>query len=521
MVRLLSVLLVIPLLASCTSILEGTAKPGVTFEKPGPAGTVPPGLEKYYGQQLAWQDCAPFATTGTSRQAYGSKRDVECTRLQVPLDYAKPEGDTITIGVLRYRATGQKIGSLLTNPGGPGASGMASAAGMVGDYRKTELAKRFDLIGFDPRGIGASEPAVRCLSNAERDAERLDLDTDTSAAGIAQTEQENRTYAEKCAAGTKFGAAMLANMGTRDVVKDMDVLRSALGDAKLSYVGYSYGTRIGTEYAETFPQNVRALVLDGAVDPTQDQLQSLVAQGAGFQKAFDEFVKWCRTEDNCPLAGDANTSFRQLTTPLIQKPVDVGSRKLSYNDAVTATIQALYSEQLWPLLLQGLNELKNGKGTMLLRLADAYFDRDDQGSYSTITDAFSAVHCVDDQRLTDKNALLETARQYKAAAPFLDDGNPPGAALDSCAFWPAPVTARTGPPTADGIPPLLVISTTGDPATPYEAGVNLAKALNSRLLTYEGVQHTVFLQGQSCVDAAGVKYLVDLTLPADGTRCAS
>jgi hypothetical protein len=155
-----------------------------------------------------------------------------------------------------------------------------------------------------------------------------------------------------------------------------------------------------------------------------------------------------------------------------------------------------------------------------MTLADAYLDRDDQGNYSTITDAFNAVHCVDDQRLTDKNALLDTAKKYKEAAPFLDDGNPPGATLDSCAFWPAPVTARTGPPKADGIPPLLVISTTGDPATPYEAGVNLAKALNSRLLTYEGVQHTVFLQGVGCVDNAGVKYLIDQTLPADGTRCA-
>lgn len=519
-------LLVIPLLASCTSILEGTAKPGVSFEKPGPAGTVPAGLEKFYGQQLAWQDCAPFATTGSSRQAYGSKRDVECTRLQVPLDYSKPDGDTITIGVLRYRATGQKIGSLLINPGGPGGSGMASAAGMVADYRKTELGKRFDLIGFDPRGIGASEPEVKCLTGPERDAERLDLDVDTSAEGIAQTEQENKAYAEKCAAGTKFGAAMLANMGTRDVVKDMDVLRSALGDAKLTYVGYSYGTRIGTEYAETFPQNVRALILDGAVDPTQDQLASLVAQAAGFQKAFDEFVKWCREKRDCPLvskdgsSSDANASFRQLTTPLIQKPVDVGNRKLSYNDAITAAIQAMYSQQLWPVLLDGLNELKKGRGTTLLRLADAYFDRDDQGNYSTITDAFNAVHCVDDPRLTDKNALLETAKKYKEAAPFLDDGNPPGAPLDACAFWPAPVTGRTDPPKADGIPPLLIISTTKDPATPYEAGVNLAKALNSRLLTFEGVQHTVFLQGEKCVDDIGVKYLIDQTLPADGTRCA-
>ncbi|WP_086661089.1 alpha/beta hydrolase [Lentzea kentuckyensis] len=520
MVRLLSVLLVIPLVASCTSIIEGAAKPGVSLEKAGPAGTVPAGLEKFYGQQLGWQDCAPFATTGSSRAAYGSKRDVECTRLQVPLDYSKPDGDTITIGVLRYKATGQRIGSLLINPGGPGASGMAAAAGMVSDYRKTELGKRFDLVGFDPRGIGASDPAVKCLTGPERDADRLDLDIDTSPAGLAQTEQENKAYAEKCAAGTKFGASMLANLGTRDVVKDMDVLRSALGDAKLSYVGYSYGTRIGTEYAETFPQNVRALILDGAVDPTQDQLASLVAQAAGFQKAFDEFVKWCREKGDCPLGDDANASFRQLTTPLIQKPVNVGDRKLSYNDAITAAIQALYSEQLWPLLLDGLKELKNGRGRVLMTLADAYLDRDDQGNYSTITDAFNAVHCVDDQRLTDKNALLDAAKKYKEAAPFLDDGNPPGATLDACAFWPAPVTARTGPPKADGIPPLLVISTTGDPATPYDAGVNLAKALNSRLLTYEGVQHTVFLQGVACVDDAGVKYLIDQTLPADGTRCA-
>ncbi|MFS8104453.1 alpha/beta hydrolase [Lentzea alba] len=521
MVRLLSVLLVIPLLASCTTIIEGAAKPGVSLEKPGPAGTVPAGLEKFYGQQLAWQECSSFATTGSSKDAYGSKRDVECTRLQVPLDYAKPDADTITIGVLRWKATGQKIGSLLINPGGPGASGMAAAASMVGEYRKSELGGRFDLIGFDPRGIGASEPAVRCLTGPERDADRLDLDLDTSPAGIAQTEQENKAYAEKCSAGTKFGASMLANMGTRDVVKDMDVLRSALGDAKLSYVGYSYGTRIGTEYAETFPQNVRALILDGAVDPAQDQGQSTVAQARGFQRSFDEFAKWCREKGDCALGDDANASFRQLTLPLIEKPVAVGNRKLSYNDAITATIQALYSEQLWPLLQQGLEELKAGKGTMLLRLADIYLDRDEQGNYSTITDAFNAVHCVDDARVTDKNAMVEVAKQYKAAAPFLDDGNPPGAALDACAFWPVPVTGRTGVPKADGIPPLLVISTTGDPATPYEAGVNLAKQLNSRLLTFEGEQHTVFLQGVQCVDAAGVKYLIDQTLPADGTRCAS
>ncbi|GLZ36322.1 alpha/beta hydrolase [Lentzea sp. NBRC 105346] len=519
--RLFSVLLVIPVLTSCTTLVEGTAKPGVTFEKRGPAGTVPAGLEAFYGQQLAWSDCAPFVKSENSRRAYGSKRDVECARLEVPLDYSKPDGDKITLGLLRSPATGDRIGSLLVNPGGPGESGMDAAGSIVPELAKTDLGKRFDFVGFDPRGIGASEPSVQCLTGPEKDAERLDLDVDTSPNGLAQTEAENKAYADKCAAQTKFGAAMLANIGTRDVVKDMDVLRSALGDAKLTYIGYSYGTRIGTEYAETFPQNVRALILDGAVDPTQDQLASLVAQGAGFQKAFDAFVQWCRKQGDCALGDPANKSFQELTRPLLTKPIEIGDRKLSYTDAMTATLQALYSEQLWPLLSQGLNELKKGRANTLLTLADVYYQRGSDGNYSTILDAFNAVHCVDDQRITDKAAITETQRKYKEAAPFLDDGNPPGAALDACAFWPAPVTGDTKPPKADGLPPLLVISTTGDPATPYEAGVNLAKALNSRLLTYEGNQHTVFLQGNQCVDQAGVKYLVELQLPADGTRCAA
>jgi len=518
--RCLLLLLVLPVLASCTSVVTGSPTPGTVLEQRGPAGAVPAGLERFYGQQLGWEDCAEYATTGTTRAQFRNRKSIECARLEVPLDYAEPGGRTVRLGLLRQKATGERIGSLLLNPGGPGGSGMSAAASLGAQVGRTELGRRFDLVGFDPRGVGASQPQVRCLSDQERDADRLDVDVDTSPAGVAQTEAENKAFAEKCAAAS--GVEFLAHVGTRDVVRDLDVMRSALGDEKLTYLGYSYGTHIGAGYAAAFPGNVRALVLDGAVDPTQGQTESLVAQAAGFQKAFDAFAAWCARRQDCALGADpagANKAFRDLTLPLVQRPVDVGPRKLSYNDAITGAIQAMYTEELWAPLNAGLAELKNDRGEVLLTLADSYFDRDQDGKYSTITDAFTAVKCVDEPRVTDRAVLDDLARRYKAAAPFLDDGNPAVGALDSCAFWPVPPTAQEAK-AVTGLPPVLVISTTGDPATPYQAGVNLAKSLGGGLLTYEGNQHTVYLQGNECVDPATDEYLIDLELPPAGKVCS-
>ncbi|GAA3870553.1 alpha/beta hydrolase [Saccharothrix violaceirubra] len=512
--------LAVPFLASCTVVVAGAPSPGVKFEKNAPSAA-PPGLERFYSQQLGWEDCGPYATTATAQSQFKNRKSLECTRIEVPLDYAKPDGKVIKLGLLRQKASGERIGSLILNPGGPGASGMEAAASLSTSVRRTPVSEHFDLVGFDPRGVGASEPAVKCLSDTERDTDRLDNDVDTSSAGIAQTEAENKAFADKCAA--KMGADVLANLGTRDVVKDLDVMRSVLGDTKLTYLGYSYGTAIGTAYAEAFPDNVRALVLDGAVDPTQTEAESLVAQGAGFQKAFEEFAAWCARRDDCALGKDvasASKTFRELTLPLVQNPIAVGDRKLSYGDAITGAIQAMYSNDLWTPLNTGLAELRGGKGDMLLTLADAYFGRDEDGRYSSITDAFTAIKCVDEPRLTDRTVLDDIARKYKAAAPFLDDGNPAVGALDACAFWPVPPTVTPHPPSVKGLPPVLVISTTGDPATPYDAGVNLAQALGGSLLTFEGNQHTVYLQGNSCVDPIGHAYLVDLTLPDKGKRCS-
>ncbi|MDT7727370.1 MAG: hypothetical protein QOI21_3946 [Actinomycetota bacterium] len=509
-------------LGACSTNIP-VVPPTPVIESHAPVGPVPTGLDKFYAQSLTWGECAPYATSDGAKSAFRSTT-LQCARLTVPLDYAKPDADTITLGLLRSKATGQRIGSLVINPGGPGASGMEAAAGL--SSRAGVLGQRFDFVGFDPRGVGASQPQVRCFTDAERDADRLDdSEVDGSPQGVAKTEQEEKDYAAKCDQRTDLHEQMLANIGTRDVVKDLDVLRSVLGDKQLTYLGYSYGTRIGSAYAEAFPNNVRALVLDGAVDPQQDALESLIAQGQGFGKAFDEFTKWCALRQDCALGNNAAAAtqvYRDLVNRLIDFKVEVGDgRKLSYGDATIGTIQALYQQDLWDPLNTGLNELKQQRGRTLMQLADLYNERGPDGRYGTTQDVFTAVRCVDDPRVTDPATILKAQEEYVKVAPFLDDGRGVSAARDACAFWPVPNTSEPHLPKVDGIPPTLIISTTNDPATPYQAGVNLAKALKGSLLTFEGTQHTVFLQGVSCVDKAGTDYLIDGKLPAEGTRCTA
>lgn len=512
-------------LSACTGSDEQSGE-GSVSEQNGPAGQVPDGLSAYYGQSLDWEDCEPYATSSTAQQAFTAD-NLQCARLTVPLDYDKPHGETVELGLLRHRATGdsaERIGSLLVNPGGPGASGMESAASLLDPIKDTALEKRFDLVGFDPRGVGASEPVVRCLTDDERDEERADdVETDGSAKGVAEQEDNAREFAKKCAKRTKYGKRMLANLGSRDVARDMDVMRSALGDKELSYVGFSYGTKLGYTYAEEFPHSVRAMVLDGAVDPEQGPIDSEIEQGKGFGTAFKRFADWCADQDSCPLGSDpdkASERYQHLVRPLIKDSIDVNGRELSYQNATMGTIQALYSRKLWKPLLRGLRELDEGQGQTLLAMADLYYDRGPDGEYARTQDAFQAIHCVDEPTVTDKKKIEQANEDYDGAAPFLDDGRQDGAALDTCAYWPVSPTSKPHEPDVDDVPPALVISTTNDPATPHQAGVDLAKAMHGRLLSYEGTQHTVFLQGESCVDKAGIAYLTDGALPDKGKTCS-
>jgi pimeloyl-ACP methyl ester carboxylesterase len=512
------------LAAGCSSVSTGTGVPAEQVEKRGPAGAVPAGLASFYAQPLSWGGCERFAVSENDTQPF-TEDGLQCARMVVPLSYGDPKGQTISIGVMRIRAAdpARRIGSLIVNPGGPGGSGLELVANMRKTWVGTDLAKRFDLVGFDPRGVASSEPAVRCLTGRQQDGVRAsDLDDDTTPQGVAAYENQQRQYAAACAKNTGYGKEMLANVGTRDVAKDMDMLRSVLGDAKLTYLGYSYGTAIGSAYAEDFPTNVRAMVLDGAVDPNQNIVDESVAQGTGFQTAFDKFAQWCAGQQECALGrtNDPNTAFKDLVNPLLATPVPVGDgRKLTYDDATTGVIQALYSQQYWQYLNSGLNELRQGTGRTLMALADVYDGRQSDGSYSNEQDAFNAIRCVDDPPVTDPRTQLEAMRRYKQAAPFLDNGRPAVAQGDACTVWPVPPTGKPHAIQAPGLPPVLVVSTTNDPATPYQAGVNLAKALHGGLLTFEGTQHTAFLQGISCVDKYGTDYLTDLRLPPTGARC--
>lgn len=500
-------------LAAVVGVAVGcSAAAPTTQQTPSPT---PDPLQRFTSQQLAWGSCDGYSASPETANAYRDPA-LECARLTVPLDYANPDGETAEIAVLRTKATGERIGSMVVNPGGPGVSGTSLVPSLM--QSAPDLLQRFDFVGFDPRGVGKSTPAVDCLTDAEQDAYRAEVFADPSPAGVAALEAHNEEYAERCTA--RVGADVLANLGTRDVVKDLDILRAALGDEKLTFYGYSYGTSIGTQYAEAYPDTVRAMVLDGAVDPTQDTVESNVDQSAGFQLAFDAYATWCTRQPACPLGTDparTTETWQALARPLIDAPVRTGdpNRRLSFSDAITGVQQAMYVRQLWPVLSLGVSQLAAGDGSLLLTLADLYYKRSG-GAYDNSLEAFQAISCMDNTRVTDPAALAEGVER---AAPFTTTGRGPVAARDVCAFWPVGPTTEPGRPDVPGLPPVVVVSVTGDPATPYQAGVDLAADLGGRLLKVEGNQHTAGLQGNRCVDSALTAYLVDGTLPGEGTEC--
>lgn len=494
-----------------------TAEPGA----PGEGAVLPAGLEAYYSQTLEWVDC-----TELGDEEYYRTTGVDCAYLTVPLSYEEPALADIRIAVLRAASTGgDRIGSLLINPGGPGASGaefVGTYATLAGNTSNptgqavTDLLASFDLIGFDPRGVGASEPQVTCQTNEERDASRAvygPLTDDSVTLANEATAEIVQSCIDRMALGEVDGATVLSHFGTRDAARDMDVLRAALADEKLSFLGYSYGTKLGYVYAEEFPANVRAMVLDGAVAPDADPATSILGQAAGFQLAFDSFASWCADLGTCPLGNDpaqATAVYQQLSRPLLENPIALSDgRILTYADATSGVAAALYLDGLRQTLLAALLDLSQGRGEALMALADSYLDRDADGNYSNSMEAFNAIRCMDDARLTDLTEATELQQRYNEASPFQDSGRPAGGYLDICAFWPSEPTwtpHRLDIPDLDA--QLLVISTTGDPATPYQDGVDLAEQLGAGLLSYTGDRHTAFLgAGSACVDDTVLQYL--------------
>ncbi|MFV2173133.1 alpha/beta hydrolase [Actinomadura sp. LOL_016] len=445
----------------------------------------------------------------------------ECARLKVPLDYRKPDGRQAEIALLRVPARGgDPIGSLVLNPGGPGFPGTDHAALIAAAWAKSPITERFDLVGFDPRGVGASTPALDCYTDAERDR---GAKLSSIPAGLDDwTKQETRRLVQRCAERSG-GEQALAHVGTRDVARDMDVLRAALGDEKLSFAGTSYGTRLGAVYAEMFPQQVRALVLDGAFDPLAGTRERRVQQAAGMQRTFERMAASCAAQPDCPLGTDpdrATTVFQNLVRPLVDEPVRTSDgRGLTFEQAVEGVTAAMYAETMWPVAIAGIAELKAGKGDTLLKLRDGYHGRTADGAYPDSLEASMAINCLDEERHTPKQGAALNRAWFKGA-PFTDPGRPVERVRDGCEHWP--VEPTLGYPYATGIEGLadtLTVSVTGDAITPHAGGVSLAGTLGGSLLTVEGEQHGALLAGNACVDRTVAAYLIDLESPAEGARC--
>ncbi|MEO3756024.1 alpha/beta hydrolase [Streptomyces sp. B6B3] len=513
-------LLMVGMLGACASSKAEQPPAGSPDHASRQSSEEPPEeLRRFYEQDLAFEPCEPYATTEADVEVFADER-FECARLEVPLNYAEPGGETASIALLRVPASGEgePIGSLLTNPGGPGYPGMSFAAAIALLAPQSPVVERFDLIGFDPRGVGASTPALDCYTDAEREDDAMSKPFLEN-----WTEEATRQLVRQCAERSG-GEEVLAHMGTRDAARDMDVLRAVLGDDRLNYFGTSYGSRLGPVYAEMFPDNVRALVLDGAMDPYAGTAERRESQFAGLQRSFELMGASCTELPDCPLGSDPDAvteRFQDLVRPLLDEPVPAGDgRVLTFTDAIDGVVAGLYTEASWPTIIEGIRELRDGRGDTLTGLHDGYHERNADGGYSDSLEANLVINCLDEERYSPERET-ELRRVLLDAAPFTDPGRPLGETRNMCESWPAePTLGYPYGTDIEGLPDTLTIAVTGDPVTPYDGGTRLAEALGGSLLSVEGEQHGVALiSGNACVDDIVADYLVDLTTPPADAGC--
>jgi pimeloyl-ACP methyl ester carboxylesterase len=443
-----------------------------------------------------------------------------CADIRVPKDYASPSSGYVNVSILELPATDSKsrIGSLIVNPGGPGGSGVEFVRDEAAvDGFPATLRKHFDIVGFDPRGVNSST-AVRCIDNLDG---RAEIDpTPDDAAELKALVADARIYAAACA---KRNQALLPYLSTVSVARDLDAIRQAVGDKQLSYLGFSYGTLIGSTYAELFPEHIRAMVLDGAIDPALDLEAFRAGQAKGFEGALTSFLKDCAARTSCAFHENGRTvqAFNALMASIDAKPLHAirlnDRRLIGPGIAWYSVLAALYSKDAWPTLAASLALAKAGDGSLMLLIADPYRGRKPNGSYSNEQDAYTSNTCLDFPAPTDVATYTGWAKSFEATAPHFADLV---AYNDlSCAFWPVPAERTPGPVRATGAPPIVVVGTTGDPATPYPWAVSLAKELDSGvLITHQGEGHTAF-QSSTCVQRAVDLYLVDLTVPKKGLTC--
>ena len=464
----------------------------------------PTTLAGYYAQRLSWHPC---------------DKGFQCATLVVPFDYGRPGWRRFTLPVIRLPASdpSQRIGALVTNPGGPGGSGVQYVLGARSEFPAAVRA-RFDIVGFDPRGVGGSVPALHCLTGPQLDQYLAVNDEPADAAQMVAVVSASKQYAARCEDNS---GALLPYVGTRNAARDMDVLRAALGESKLTYLGKSYGTYLGTWYAQLFPHRVRALVLDGAVDPDTPSLAEDVTQAEGFGVAFGSFVAWCVRSGNCPVtAADAVAQVQGLVSRATATPLanELNDGQVADGAMVLGSVaSALYSTYYWPDLRTGLANALAGDGTVLVELANLLFERNPNGTYSNLADADTAISCLDRPWPRSLAAWQSAAVAAGRAAPLFGVSFVWGSL--ACAYWPVP-SYPLPRIRAAGAPPILVVGTLRDPATPYREAQALAGDLSSGvLLGWNGDGHTAYGEGSACVDTIVNDYLINLTVPRSGMVC--
>jgi len=464
-------------------------------------------LMPYYSQTLQWSACG-----GTG---------FDCTTVRAPRDWSDPSQGDLTLALVRHRATsGQPIGSLLTNPGGPGASGVSIVRDSLSYVADDRLTSDFDVIGFDPRGVGEST-AVTCYDAKDLDAYLYDIPPGARGSDERNNalEQRNAAFAQAC---QKNSDGILPYITTENAARDMDLLRGVLGDAKLNYLGYSYGTFLGATYAKLFPTRVGRMVLDGGIDPSLPGSEVGAAQAVGFETSLRTFMGDCLRQSTCPFGGSVDDAMNDLSSLLKRvdnQPLTASDgRRLGADTLLTAIVAALYSEESWPYLRSALTGVADGDADVAFQLADLYNGRSAGRYIDNSTEAFRAYNCMDyplEDSDADQAALQQRLdREAPVSAPYW-------LSPDVCKSWPVPPTGTRGPITAEGSPPIVVVGTTGDPATPYPWAVALAGQLaQGKLITRVGEGHLGYNKGNACVTDAVDAYLVSGTLPAEGLRCS-
>jgi len=479
---------------------------------PAPTENVASGLQKFYDQRVDWKSCESSGMT--------------CASVTAPIDWATPSAGSLELAVIRHVTTSSKrVGSLLVNPGGPGGSGYDAVARGLDYVTDAALREAFDVVGWDPRGVGRSTP-VTCLDGPAMDAFLYAPPTapEGSDAWLASRVPVEKAFGAACAKQT---GPLLGHIDAESNARDMDLLRAVLGDAQLHYLGFSYGTFFGAHYAKLFPAKVGRLVLDGPVDPALSEPQDFTTQMAGFESSFRAYVADCLTTADCPFSGPLDAALAQAKA-LFQAAGTEGltiadGRQLSLGVLGTAISYPLYDRDSWSSLSSMIAGLQKGSAKLAFSFADAYNGRSSNGTYDHSVDVYTAALCLDGAYPPDLAGTRATMDAIAQAAPTV------GEILSysdwvqvsiACQNWPYRNVLSAAPITAAGAAPIIVVGTTDDPATPYSGAVALADQLDSGVLVSRtGEGHTAYASGNACIDRTVDAYLVKGTVPVADPHC--